>query len=409
MKRKPGSLIVGLDIGTSKVCAVVAAQRENGVEVIGLGTHPSDGLSKGVVVDVEKTVAAITKAIEEAEKMAQVNIRSAYISVANANVKGFTSQGMLPLRGRNVGIEEIERVVEAAESVAIPQDSEVLHVLPQEYILDNLNGIKDPSGMRGMRLEVNCYIVTIQSASVGNLVQCCHQSGLEIEDVILSPLASAEAVLNPEERELGVALIDLGGGTTDLVVFKNDAVKYTAVLSFGGLQVNNDLARCLHLTTAKAEWLKKRYGHCIPGEVMAGEEIEVESPDDGETVIVDHREVCEIIEARVAEILQFVNNEMLRKELDRHVSSVVLTGGTSHLRGIEDLAGSIFNRHVRVGQPRHVGGLVDVVASPMYAAGVGLVLLAAREQGMSRLAKAEAPLTGKVSRGVKNLLTKLIK
>jgi cell division protein FtsA len=409
MRKRLGQLIVGLDVGSSKVCAVIAEQNDLGTEIIGLGTHPSSGLSKGVIVDIEATTQAITRAIEEAEKMAQVHTRSAFVGLSTTFIKGLTSEGMLPLRGRVVTADDMERVVEAAAAVAIPKDSEVLHVLPQEYILDDLGGIKDPTGMQGMRLEVNCYIVTVQSANIANLVQCCRQSGLEIDGVILEPLASAEAVLSAEERELGAALIDLGGGTTSVLVFKNNAVKHATVLSFGGKHVTTDIARCLHLNKDKAEWLKKRYGHCQPAVVMPGDEIEVEGVDDGAAVVVEHRELCEIIEARVAEILQLVNAEIVRSGMDRYLSSVVLTGGGGHLRGIEDLAASTFNRHVRVGVPRHIGGLVDVVSSPAYASAVGLVLFGSRDLGLSKYGKPDDPLFGRMSRNLKTWVTKLIK
>jgi cell division protein FtsA len=409
MRRKPANLIVGLDIGAAKVCAVIADQSEYGLEVIGLGSHPSTGISKGLVVDLEATTAAIAKAVEEAEKMSQQHVRAAFVGLSHVGAKGFTSQGMLPLRGRQIAAEDMERVVEAAAAVAIPKDLEVLHVLPQEYILDYLGGIKDPLGMHGMRLEANCYIVTVDSSVVGPFVQCCHQAGLEIEGFVLEPLASAEAALAPEERQAGAALIDLGGGSTSVVVFHNDAVKHIASLPYGGQHVTNDVAQCLRLTSSKAEWLKKRYGHCLPSEVMPGDEIEVESVDDGETVLVDHRVLCEIVEARAHEILQMAHQEILRHDLERFVKDVVVTGGAAQLRGIDELASAVWGRHARVGQPRHVGGLVDVVSSPAYAAAVGLVLFGARDLGMARFGRPADPFFGRMSRNIKDWVKRLVK
>jgi cell division protein FtsA len=409
MRRKAGSTITGLDIGSAKVCCAIADQLEGGVEIIGLGTHPSTGLVKGMVVDVEATTEAIGKAVEEAEKMAHQRVRSAFIGIAGTGIKGFASQGMLPLRGRKVTAEDMERVIEAAAAVAIPKDLEVLHVLPQEYILDYLGGVKDPIGMQGARLEANCYIVTMDSAAIAPYVQCCREAGIDIDGVVLETLAAADAALADEERQTGAALLDIGGGTTGMMVFHNEAVKHVAAFAYGGGHVTNDIARCLHLTTAKAEWLKKRYGHCLPADVMPGEEIEVESVGDGETVVIDNRVLCEIIEARVDEILQLALTELQRVDLDRLVKDIVLTGGSAHLRGIDELASKIFNRHVRIGQPRHIGGLVDVVSSPMYAAAVGLVLFGSNEMSLSKYGKPNDPLFGRVSRKFKTWVTKLIK
>ena len=379
-------MIVGLDIGTTKVCAVVAERTDNGLEIIGLGTSQSDGMRKGVVVDIESTVHSISKAVEEAESMAHCEIGSVFVGVASGYIKGFNSQGMIALRDEEVTDDDVVRVIDAAKAVAIPNDREVLHVLPREFILDGQGGIKDPAGMSGVRLEVVCHIVTGQATSASNLIRCCHQTGLDVDNMIFEPLASAEAVLTAEERELGVALIDVGGGTTDLVVFVDDAVAHTAVLGLGGTQVTNDVAHGLHTTAANAEWLKKRYGNCVPGKIMPGEEIEVESLGDREPRLMDRRELCEIIEARVHEILHLIHEEIMRQDLDVAIpAGVVLTGGTAEMRGIVELAEGLFGCPVRVGKPRHIGGLVDVVSSPMYATGVGLVLLGAREMTRSTL------------------------
>ncbi|HPQ71325.1 MAG TPA: cell division protein FtsA [bacterium] len=406
--KKTSPLIVGLDIGTSNVCAVVAERNEAGLEVIGYGTAPTGGMRKGVVVDIEATVDSIAKAVVEAETMARCEIGSVFISTANGHIKGFDSQGMIAMRNDEVTAEDIARVIDAARAVAIPTDREVLHVLPREFILDGQSGIKDPVGMQGVRLEAVCHIVTGQAASHTNLERCCHQAGLDVDNITLESLASAEAVLTPEERELGVALIDIGGGTSDLVVFVNDSVAHTFVLGLGGIHVTNDIAHGLHTTAANAEWLKKRYGNCVPGRVVPGEEIEVESLGDREPRAVDQRELCEIIEFRVAEILHLIHEEILRKELDVAVpAGIVLTGGVADMRGIEELAEAIFGCPVRQGRPRHVGGLVDVVSSPMYAAAVGLVLLGSREMLPGRRSLGERRDLGSVVGRMKGWMKKL--
>ncbi|MDP8225681.1 MAG: cell division protein FtsA [Candidatus Lernaella stagnicola] len=409
MRRKGATQIVGLDIGSSKVCVVIAEHKIGGLEIVGLGTHPCTGVQKGVVVSIDATVDAIMRATEEAEKMARVHIDSANIGLANGFIKGITSQGMLPLREKMVSGEDMERVVDAASSVAIPKDSEILHVLPQEYILDGLRGIKDPIGMQGMRLEVNCYIVITQSASVANLVECCHRSGLEITDVILEPLAAAEAVLTSEERELGTLLIDFGGGTTDVIGFSGGAVVYAGVLPLGGMHVTNDVSRMLNLTMEKAEWLKKRHGHLCIGEVMPGEEVEIDGGEDAGYQFVEQRELCEIVEARVLEVLQIAYEEMHRNDLHNVFGRIVLTGGSASMRGIVELAESVFTgKRVRVGKPQHIGGLIDVVSSPMYSTAVGLVLLGAQDLALSKFSRTELSVVSRAGRWLKDKVGKLI-
>ncbi len=406
--KKPNPLVVGLDIGTTKVCAVVAQRTTAGMDITGLGTSPSEGMRKGVVVDIESTVKSITAAVEEAEAMAKCEIGSVFVGIASGYIKGFNSQGMIALRDKDVTAEDVARVIDAAKAVAIPTDREVLHVLPREFILDGQGGIKDPIGMQGVRLEVMCHIVTGQAASASNLIRCCHQAGLDVDNLILEPLASAEAVLTAEERELGVALVDVGGGTTDMVVYVDDAVAHTAVLGLGGMQITNDIAHGMQTTAASAEWLKKRYGHCVPGKIVPGEEIEVESLGDREPRLMDRRMLSEITEARVREILDLIHEEIMRQELDVHIpAGIVLTGGTAELRGIEELAERIFGCPVRVGRSRHIGGLVDVVASPMYATGVGLVLLGARELAAGRLPVGDRGVFDKVKDTMSGWMKKL--
>lgn len=408
MRRKIDRQIVGLDIGSSKVCAVIAEQREQGLEITGLGTHPCEGVIKGQVVDVNKTVEAISAAVAEAEKIAQKHIESVHVGVTNAQIKGVTSEGMLPLHNQEIGASHLERVIEAAESVMLPEDSEILHVLPQEFIVDDARGIKNPIGMQGARLLTNCYVVTVPSASIGNLVQCIHKCGLEIDEAVLGPLASAEAVLTREERELGAVLVDIGAGTTDVVVLAGGAVLYTVVLPYGGWNVTSDISQCLNLSNDAAEWLKKRHGHLCIGEVMPGEEVEVETADAG-VQYVDQRDLCEIVEARVLEILHMVQAELRRTELDSQVARVVLTGGGSRMRGIVALGEAVFGgKRVRVGRPQHVGGLVDVASDPSFATAVGLVLLGAQDLGLSKFSRSEPSVLTRAGRKIKDIVGKLI-
>jgi cell division protein FtsA len=410
MRRRTGSQVVGMDIGSSKVCVVIAELQEDGLEVVGLGTRENKGVQKGQIVSMEAAAEAIGGAIEEAEKMARLNVRSAIIGLGNTTLRGVTSQGMLPLRERTVTAEDVAEVVAAAESVTFPEDSEILHVLPQEYILDGTRGITDPIGMRGMRLTANCYIVITESASVENLVESCHHAGIGIDEVILEPLAAAEAVLTAEERELGTALIDLGGGTTDVIVLSGGAVRYATSLPFGGWHVTNDISQVLNLAWERAEWLKKRHGHLCIAEVMPGEEVELDSGDDAEPHYLDQRELCEIVEARILEILQITYDDLMRNDLDPLFSRVVITGGSAAMRGMTELGQSIFtDKRVRVGKPQHIGGLIDVVSSPSYSTAVGLVMLGSLDLGLSKFSRMSPSVISRAGKNIKTWVKKLIK
>jgi cell division protein FtsA len=373
-KRSP--LLVGLDVGTYKIGVIVAEAAESGAEIVGIGTAASKGLRKGVVVNIEATVDAIRKAMEEAELMAGCEIRSVIVGSAGSHIKGCNSHGVVAVKNREVAPGDVERVVDAARAVALPMDREVLHVLPQEFIVDDQDGIKEPVGMAGVRLEARVHIVTGAISSGQNLIKCCNRAGLHVRDVLAGPLAAAEAVLTPEERELGVALIDLGGGTTDAVV------GHTAVLPVGGGHVTNDLAAALRTPFAEAERLKQRHGCARALAAPAEQSIEVAGVGGRAPHLLSRRALAEVIEPRAEEMLTLVRREIERAGCDRLLTSgLVLTGGGAVLDGMTDLAERVFRVPVRVGVPLHLSGLVDVVASPMYSTAVGLVLHGLKQSG----------------------------
>lgn len=375
-------LIVGLDIGTTKICAVVGEPTPSGVDIVGVGSCPSNGLRKGVVVNIEQTVQSIKKAVEEAELMAGCEIRSCYAGIAGSHIKGFNSHGVIAVKGGEVSAKDVERVIDAAKAVAIPLDREVIHILPQEYIVDDQRGIADPLGMAGVRLEVKVHIVTGAVTSAQNIVRSCHRSGLDVADIALESLASAKAILTEEEREIGVALIDLGGGTSDLAIFSNDAIKHTAVLALGGSNLTNDIAFGLRTPMLAAEKIKVKYGSALADMVRGDEIIEVPSVGGREPRKLSRQVLAEICEPRVEEILMLLDQELVRSGFKNSIAAgVVLTGGTSLIQGLQEMAEQIFNLPTRIGYPRNVGGLKDVVDSPMYATAVGLLLYGAEKEG----------------------------
>jgi cell division protein FtsA len=374
MARKD-DLIVGLDIGTTKICAVVAEPTENGVDVVGIGTHPSKGLRKGVVVDIESTVDSIKHAVEEAELMADCEISSVYAGIAGGHIDGMNSHGIVAVKDGEVTDNDVRRVIDAAKAVAIPMDREVIHVIPQEFVIDDQDGIREPLGMHGVRMEAKIHIVTAAVTSAQNIVKCANKAGLNVVDIVLEPLASAEAVLASDERDLGVCLVDIGGGTTDVAVFADGSIKHTSVLGLGGYHVTNDIAVGLRTPFEEAERIKKRFGMASARYLASDDVITVPSVGGRRPREVSRKILCEIIEPRVEEILSLARQEMIKAGLENRIpSGVVLTGGCSALTGIGELAEEIFESPVRQGTPLHVGGLQDVVRSPMYATGVGLVL-----------------------------------
>jgi cell division protein FtsA len=387
MARKD-DLIVGLDIGTTKICAIVAERAENGADVIGIGTHPSKGLRKGVVVDIDATVDSIKHAVEEAELMADCEISSVYAGIAGGHIEGFNSHGIVAVKDREVGTNDVRRVIDAAKAVAIPMDREVIHVIPQEFIIDDQDGIREPLGMSGVRMEAKIHIVTAAVTSAQNIVKCANKAGLNVVDIVLEPLASAEAVLAGDERDLGVCLIDIGGGTTDLAVFADGSIKHTSVLGLGGYHITNDIAVGLRTPFEEAERIKKRFGVASVRYLGSDDVITVPSVGGRRPREVSRKILCEIIEPRMDEVLSLARQELVKAGLDDRIpSGVVLTGGCSALSGIAELAEEIFESPVRAGTPTRVGGLQDVVRSPMYATGVGLVLFGfsqSRSRAMSR-------------------------
>jgi cell division protein FtsA len=378
---KKHSIVVGLDIGTSKVSAVVGELTDRGVEIIGIGTHPSQGLRKGVIVNIEGTVKSIKKAVEEAEVMAGCEIHSVFTGLSGNHVKGFNSHGIVAVKHKEVCQRDLERVMDAAKAVAIPNDREVLQILPQDYIVDDQDGIKEPLRMSGVRLEARVHIITSAVASAQNVVKCCNRAGLALADVVLMPLASAEATLSAEERELGVALVDIGSGTTDIAVFHDDAVRHTAVLGIGGNHLTNDIAAGLRTPTADAERIKQRYGLAKASMVTGDERVEVPSVAGRTTGTISRQILCEIIESRMEEILQLVQREIARSGYEPSLASgVVVTGGSMLLPGAVEMAEQLLGMPARLGIPTHVLGLVDVISSPVYATGVGLVLYGMKRQ-----------------------------
>ena len=374
-------IIVGLDVGTTKICAVVGEVSGNEINIIGIGTHPSIGLRKGVVVNIESTVESIKKAIEEAELMAGCEISSVYAGIAGGHITGFNSRGIVAIKGPEVAQSDVERVIDAARAVAIPMDREVIHVLPQEFIVDDQDGIQNPVGMAGVRLEAKIHIVTGAVTSAHNIVKCANRSGLDVCDIVLESLASGEAVLTDEERELGTALLDLGGGTTDLAIFSGKSIKHTFVLALGGNNFTNDIAVGLRAPLAEAEKIKKKYGTCLSRDISSEETIEVPGMGGREPKKLPRQILGEILEPRMEELFTLIQREIYRAGMENSITSgVVVTGGSALLEGVTEVAESIFNLPTRMGKPIGIGGLTDVVNNPMYATGVGLVLYGARNQ-----------------------------
>ncbi|MBI4042382.1 MAG: cell division protein FtsA [Deltaproteobacteria bacterium] len=388
---RQGNIVVGLDIGTTKICAIVGEMLGSHVEIIGIGTHPSTGLRKGVVINIESTVESIRRAVEEAELMAGCSITSVYAGIAGGHIKGFNSHGIIAVKEKEVTEEDIERVIDAAKAVAIPLDREVIHVIPQEYVIDNQDGIKEPLGMAGVRLEAKVHIVTGAISAAQNIVKCCNKAGVNVCDIVLEQIASSSAVLSPDERELGVALVDIGGGTTDIALFSGGCLVHTAVIPLGGNHLTNDIAVGLRTPTSEAERIKCAYGCSMVSMVSKDETIEVPSVGGRKPRLISRKILAEIIEPRVEEMLSLVHREIFKSGYkDLIASGVVVTGGTAILEGITEIAEAIFDLPVKKGIPSGVGGLLDVVNSPIYATGVGLVLYGGLQEPVHRFEESEA-------------------
>jgi cell division protein FtsA len=374
--------VVGLDVGTTKICAVIAEPNPaHGIDIVGVGAAPSRGLRKGVVVNIDSTVDAIRQAVAEAEQMAGVEVSGVYAGVAGGHIRGVNSRGAVTVSGkeREVSPADVQRAVETARAITLPQDREIIHVLPQAFVVDDQDGIRDPVGMAGSRLEVEVHIVTGAVSAIHNVIRSVNRAGLTVHDVVVEPLASGEAVLSPDEMELGVVLVDIGGGTTDLAFFRDGAVWHSAIVPLGGDHVTNDIAVGLRTPVGDAEDLKRRYGCALTSLVSAEETIDVPSMGGRKPRQLSRQILSEIIQPRIEEIVTLVAREMTKLGFhDAATAGVVVTGGTSILEGVPELAEAVFDLPVRRGLPETVGGLADVVKSPIYSTGVGLTLYGAR-------------------------------
>jgi len=369
-----GNMVVGVDIGTTKVCAIVGQKSTEGIDIVGIGVEPSLGLKKGMIIDVEATINSIRRAVREAEKMADYEIETVYTGISGAHIKSFNSHGVVVVKSKEVKRSDIKRAVDTARAVTIPVDREIIHVLPKEFIVDDQGGVRDPLGMSGMRLEAKVHVVTGAVASAKNIVKCANQTGLDVKDIVLQQLASSEAVLSNDEKELGGVLVDIGGGTTDIAVFIKGSIGYTSVIPIGGNHFTSDIAIGLRTSMKEAERVKKEYGYATASSVKRDEKIEVMSVDGRENRQLSRRLLCEIIEARARELFHLIHNEILKSDFaDLIGSGIILTGGASMMPGIKDMAEEIFDLPTRIGYPQSVRGLKDVVNNPMYATGVGLL------------------------------------
>lgn len=381
-KKYDSSLVVGLDIGTTKVVALVGeVMSDDRVEVIGVGSHPSRGLRRGMVVNIDATVQSIKRAVEEAELMAGCQIHSAYTGIAGGHIRSLNSHGIVAIRSGEVTQSDVDRVIDAAKTVAIPADQKVLHILPQEFVIDDQEGVREPIGMSGVRLESKVHIVTGSVSAVQNIVKCIERCGLQVSDIILQQLASSAAVLTDDEKELGVCLVDIGGGTTDIAVFNNGAIRHTAVIPIAGDQVTNDVAVTLHTPTKSAEEIKVLHAS-VSKEVIDGEEIiEVPTAVQHKTKEISRKVLADIVRARYEELFTLVAAELRRSGFADFVAAgIVLTGGASKVDGILELATEIFQMPVRLGSPQNISGMIEVLNNPIYSTGVGLLLTGYRRQ-----------------------------
>jgi len=392
-KKTEKNLIVGLDIGTSKVVAIVGeVTPENEIEIIGLGSHPSRGLKKGVVVNIESTVQSIQRAVEEAELMAGCQIHSVYAGIAGSHIRSLNSHGIVAIRDKEVTQYDVERVIDAARAVAIPADQKILHIMPQEFIIDDQESIREPIGMSGVRLEAKVHMVTGAVSAAQNIIKCVRRCGLEVDDIILEQLASSHSVLTEDEKELGVCLVDIGGGTTDIAVFTEGAIRHTAVIPIAGDQVTNDIAVALRTPTQHAEEIKIKYACALTQLASADETIEVPSVGERPVRRLARQTLAEVVEPRYEELFTLIQAELRRSGFeDLCAAGIVMTGGSSKMEGAVELAEEIFHMPVRQGMPQYVSGLVDVVRNPIYSTGVGLLLFGYQNRA---LRETESRMTG---------------
>jgi cell division protein FtsA len=401
-KRNDKSLLVGLDIGTSKIaCLVGELKDDDHIEIIGVGTHPSRGLKKGVVVDIESTVASIQRAVEEAELMAGCEIHSVHAGIAGSHIRSLNSHGITAIKDREVSQADVDRVIDAARAVAIPADQQMLHILPQEFIIDDQEGIREPVGMCGVRLEARVHMVTGAVSAAQNIVKCIRRCGLEVDDLVLEQLASSYAVLGEDEKELGVCLVDIGGGTTDLAVFTDGAIRHTAVIPIAGDQVTNDIAVALRTPTQHAEQIKIQHACALTQLAGGPDTIEVPSIGDRPPRRLSRQTLSEVVEPRYEELLTLLRNELRRSGFEDLVAGgVVLTGGSAKMKGLIELAEEVFHMPVRLGVPQYVIGMEEVMRNPIHATGVGL-LIYARQNRFARRPELAA------GRGLKGIWTRM--
>ena len=374
-------LIVGLDIGTSKIVAIVAELKPDGfLNIIGLGQHSSKGLKKGVVINIDSTMESIQRAIEEAELMANCKITDVYAGIAGSHIKSINSHGMVKIKDTEVSQLDVETVIETACSITLPNDQQVLHILTQEYVIDGQEDVRQPLGMSGMKLEVKVHIVTGAIAAAQNIVKCIKRCGLEVSELVLQPLASSMAVLTDDEKELGVCLVDIGGGTTDIAVLRHGSIRHTAVIPIAGDQINNDIAVAFRTPLPSAEDIKIKHGYAARSLASATEQIEIPVVDGKESKTISKLALAEVIEARLVELYELVAHELKRSGMEDMIASgIVITGGSSLLRGMVNLGESVFRMPVRIGTPRDIGGLSEIVDNPRYSTGIGLLLMGKRQ------------------------------
>jgi cell division protein FtsA len=402
--REDKNLIVGLDIGTSKIVAIVAElQPEGTLKVIGLGQHTSRGLKKGVVINIDSTMQAIQRALEEAELMADCKISNVFTGIAGSHIKSLNSHGMVKIKDAEVTQADVDRVVDTARAIALPSDQQILHILTQEFIIDGQEDVREPLGMSGMKLEVKVHIVTGAVAAAQNIVKCIKRCGLEVTDLILQPLASSMAVLTEDEKELGVCLVDIGGGTTDIAVFKQGAIRHTAVVPIAGDQVTNDIAVAFRTPTQAAEEIKIKHGCALRQLADPREVVEVPGVDGREPRQLSVQTLAEVIEPRIVELYEMVLSELRRSGMEEMIASgIVISGGSSMMRGMVELGEEIFHMPVRLGMPRYVGGLSEVVSNPRYATGVGLVLMGKQQVERQMQSQMESGSLGDILQRMKS-------
>lgn len=392
MVNAAGNMIVGLDIGTSKVVAIVGQRNDEGdIEIVGIGSQPSRGLKRGVVVNIETTVNAIQRAVEEAELMAGCRIHSVYTGIAGSHIRSLNSHGIVAVRDREVTNADIDRVLDAAQAVAIPADQRILHVIPQEYVIDNQEGVKEPLGMSGVRLEAKVHLVTCAVNAYQNIEKCVRRCDLELDEIILEQVASSHAVLTDDEKELGVCVVDIGGGTTDIAIFSGGSIRHTAVIPIAGDQVTNDIAMALRTPTQNAEEIKIKYACALTQLAGADETIRVPGVGERPSRELSRQSLAEVVEPRYEELFALIQSELRRSGFEDLIAAgIVLTGGTSSMQGVVELAEEIFHMPVRLAVPQQVKGLTDVVNNPMYSTAVGLLLYGFRQLELGR----EMPRSG---------------